>query len=145
MVNVALGKKTTETCLGKMQRSLRGIPATYAASVLAENHARYVCLFYKGIIMIFTVIHTFCVTRIVVQVLATGGDDRRVNVWALGKPNALMSLTGHTSAVECVTFDSQVSNPHPKNRNTTHTHKANFVRSREKPHKNTYTSTHPPC
>jgi hypothetical protein len=43
-----------------------------------------------------------------VKVLATGGDDRRVNVWALGKPNALMSLTGHTSAVECVTFDSQV-------------------------------------
>lgn len=26
------------------------------------------------------------------QVLATGGDDRKVNIWALGKPNAIMSL-----------------------------------------------------
>ena len=41
------------------------------------------------------------------QVIATGGDDKKVNVWALGKPNALMSLSGHTSPVECVTFDSQ--------------------------------------
>ena len=39
-------------------------------------------------------------------VMVTGGDDKKVNVWAVGKPNALMSLAGHTSAVECVSFDS---------------------------------------
>ncbi|CAJ1367748.1 unnamed protein product [Effrenium voratum] len=41
------------------------------------------------------------------QVLATGGDDKRVNIWKVGKPNAIISLTGHTSAVECLVFDKQ--------------------------------------
>eukprot|EP00439_Symbiodinium_sp_Y106_P086844 s244_g36.t1 len=41
------------------------------------------------------------------QVLATGGDDKRVNIWKVGKPNAMMSLTGHTSSVECLVFDKQ--------------------------------------
>ena len=64
------------------------------------------------------------------SVMVTGGSDNRVNVWAVGKPNAIMvrarvrrasappaaarrgvwrgaqSLSGHTSAVECVSFDS---------------------------------------
>lgn len=59
------------------------------------------------------------------SLIATGGDDKRVNVWAIGKPHALVvrcaggpgagrgansprtqSLTGHTSAVECVAFDA---------------------------------------
>ncbi|XP_065827403.1 katanin p80 WD40 repeat-containing subunit B1-like isoform X2 [Oscarella lobularis] len=39
------------------------------------------------------------------RVLATGGDDRKVNIWAVGKPNNILSLTGHTSPVECVRFD----------------------------------------
>lgn len=39
------------------------------------------------------------------QVLATGGDDKRVNIWKVGKPHALMSLAGHSSAVECLVFD----------------------------------------
>eukprot|EP00658_Telonema_sp_P-2_P005482 TRINITY_DN12047_c0_g1_i1.p1 TRINITY_DN12047_c0_g1~~TRINITY_DN12047_c0_g1_i1.p1 ORF type:complete len:670 (+),score=113.01 TRINITY_DN12047_c0_g1_i1:73-2082(+) len=41
------------------------------------------------------------------RVLVTGGEDRKVNMWAIGKPNCIMSLTGHTSAVECVTFDTE--------------------------------------
>ena len=40
------------------------------------------------------------------SVFVTGGDDKKVNVWAVGKANAIMSLAGHTSAVECVSFDS---------------------------------------
>jgi len=40
-------------------------------------------------------------------VLATGGDDKRVNIWKVGKPHAMMSLTGHSSAVECLVFDKQ--------------------------------------
>jgi len=39
------------------------------------------------------------------QVLATGGDDKRVNIWKVGKPNAMMSLTGHSTSVECLVFD----------------------------------------
>ena len=35
----------------------------------------------------------------------TGGDDKKVNMWAIGKPQAILSLSGHQSAVECVTFD----------------------------------------
>jgi len=41
------------------------------------------------------------------QVLATGGEDKRVNIWKVGKPNAMMSLTGHNSSVECLVFDKQ--------------------------------------
>lgn len=40
------------------------------------------------------------------RVLATGGEDKKVNVWAIGKQNAVMSLAGHTSAVESVAFDA---------------------------------------
>eukprot|EP01018_Ginkgo_biloba_P024245 Gb_06353 [translate_table: standard] len=40
------------------------------------------------------------------RVLVTGGEDHKVNMWAIGKPNAILSLSGHSSAVESVTFDS---------------------------------------
>ncbi|KAL1434207.1 hypothetical protein MTO96_011849 [Rhipicephalus appendiculatus] len=33
-----------------------------------------------------------------------GGEDNKVNLWAIGKTNCIMSLTGHTTAVECVKF-----------------------------------------
>ncbi|XP_069595698.1 katanin p80 WD40 repeat-containing subunit B1 isoform X1 [Ranitomeya imitator] len=38
------------------------------------------------------------------RLLATGGDDCRVNLWSVNKPNCIMSLTGHTSPVESVRF-----------------------------------------
>jgi len=37
--------------------------------------------------------------------LVTGGDDRLVKLWAVGKPHALLSLDGHQSSVECVALD----------------------------------------
>ncbi|KAK2644160.1 hypothetical protein Ddye_019355 [Dipteronia dyeriana] len=40
------------------------------------------------------------------RLLLTGGDDQKVNLWAIGKPSSLMSLCGHTSAVESLAFDS---------------------------------------
>ncbi|RVW46355.1 Katanin p80 WD40 repeat-containing subunit B1-like [Vitis vinifera] len=40
------------------------------------------------------------------RLLISGGDDHKVNLWAIGKPTSLMSLCGHTSPVESVTFDS---------------------------------------
>ncbi|XWS19542.1 hypothetical protein CRYUN_Cryun31cG0024600 [Craigia yunnanensis] len=40
------------------------------------------------------------------RLLITGGDDHKVNVWAIGKPTSLMSLCGHTSPVESLAFDS---------------------------------------
>ncbi|KAL8152176.1 hypothetical protein V2J09_009936 [Rumex salicifolius] len=42
------------------------------------------------------------------RLLLTGGDDHRVNVWRIGKPSPLTSLSGHSSCVECVAFDSAV-------------------------------------
>ena len=39
------------------------------------------------------------------QVLVSGGADMKVNMWAVGKPNPILSLTGHQSPVECVAFD----------------------------------------
>ncbi|XP_033626251.1 katanin p80 WD40 repeat-containing subunit B1-like [Asterias rubens] len=40
------------------------------------------------------------------RVMVTGGDDKKVNMWAVGKPNCIMSLSGHTTPVECVRFNS---------------------------------------
>ena len=36
--------------------------------------------------------------------LATGGEDKKVNLWTVNKPTCIMSLSGHTTAVECVRF-----------------------------------------
>ena len=38
------------------------------------------------------------------RVMATGGDDKRVNLWAIGKAGCIMSLSGHVTPVECVRF-----------------------------------------
>ncbi|GAB6032812.1 Katanin p80 WD40 repeat-containing subunit B1, variant 2 [Chamberlinius hualienensis] len=38
------------------------------------------------------------------RVLVTGGDDKKVNLWAVGKSNCIMSLSGHTTPIECVRF-----------------------------------------
>ncbi|XP_074646199.1 katanin p80 WD40 repeat-containing subunit B1-like [Tubulanus polymorphus] len=38
------------------------------------------------------------------RVMVTGGEDKKVNMWAIGKPNCIMSLSGHTSPVEAVRF-----------------------------------------
>lgn len=36
----------------------------------------------------------------------TGGDDLTVNLWSIGKPEPLTSLSGHATPVESVAFDS---------------------------------------
>ncbi|XP_067853801.1 katanin p80 WD40 repeat-containing subunit B1 isoform X2 [Heptranchias perlo] len=38
------------------------------------------------------------------RLLATGGEDCRVNLWSVSKPNCIMSLTGHNTPVECIQF-----------------------------------------
>uniref|UniRef100_A0A5K3ESZ4 Katanin p80 WD40 repeat-containing subunit B1 n=1 Tax=Mesocestoides corti TaxID=53468 RepID=A0A5K3ESZ4_MESCO len=38
------------------------------------------------------------------RVMATGGEDRRVKLWAVGRPTCIMSLAGHTSSVESAQF-----------------------------------------
>ncbi|KAF6990150.1 hypothetical protein CFC21_007386 [Triticum aestivum] len=40
------------------------------------------------------------------RVFITGGSDRNVNLWAIGKQSPLLSLSGHTSSVEAVEFDT---------------------------------------
>lgn len=40
------------------------------------------------------------------RIAATGGEDKKVNLWTLSKPTCIMSLTGHTSAVTSITFSS---------------------------------------
>lgn len=39
------------------------------------------------------------------RVMVTGGDDKKVNLWAVGKQGCFMSLSGHTTPVECVQFN----------------------------------------
>ncbi|ESO90828.1 hypothetical protein LOTGIDRAFT_191659 [Lottia gigantea] len=38
------------------------------------------------------------------RVMVSGGEDRKVNLWAVGKPNCIMTLTGHTTTVSAVRF-----------------------------------------
>ncbi|KPP80003.1 katanin p80 WD40 repeat-containing subunit B1-like [Scleropages formosus] len=40
------------------------------------------------------------------RLLATGGEDCLVNIWAVSKPNCIMRLTGHNNPVECIQFSS---------------------------------------
>ncbi|NXW02308.1 KTNB1 protein, partial [Fregetta grallaria] len=40
------------------------------------------------------------------RLLATGGDDCRVNVWSVNKPNCIMSLTGHTTPIESLQINT---------------------------------------
>lgn len=40
------------------------------------------------------------------RVMVTGGEDKKVNLWAVGKQNCIISLSGHTSSVESVKFNS---------------------------------------
>ncbi|KAJ3041281.1 hypothetical protein HK097_002302, partial [Rhizophlyctis rosea] len=39
------------------------------------------------------------------KIIVTGGEDKKVNLWALGRTQPILSLGGHSSAVECVTMD----------------------------------------
>ena len=41
------------------------------------------------------------------QVLATGGEDKRVNLWRVGRPGNILSMPGHQSPVESVRFDNK--------------------------------------
>ncbi|OIT05485.1 PREDICTED: katanin p80 WD40 repeat-containing subunit B1 homolog isoform X1 [Nicotiana attenuata] len=40
------------------------------------------------------------------RVLVTGGEDHKVNLWSIGKPDAILSLSGHSSGIDSVSFDS---------------------------------------
>ncbi|KAK4475984.1 hypothetical protein MN116_001220 [Schistosoma mekongi] len=41
------------------------------------------------------------------RVMATGGEDRRLKLWAVGKPTCILSLTGHTSSIEASEFSQE--------------------------------------
>ncbi|KAG6517752.1 hypothetical protein ZIOFF_021150 [Zingiber officinale] len=45
-------------------------------------------------------------SRLQAPIFVTGGEDRKVNLWAIGKPNPLLSLSGHMNSVVSVAFDS---------------------------------------
>ncbi|ORX42869.1 WD40 repeat-like protein [Piromyces finnis] len=39
------------------------------------------------------------------NIMITGGDDRKIKLWIIGKLKSLASLEGHSTPVECVTID----------------------------------------
>ncbi|KAI9000020.1 WD40-repeat-containing domain protein [Gaertneriomyces semiglobifer] len=39
------------------------------------------------------------------RVMVTGGEDRKVNLWAVGKSAPILSLSGHSSSIESVALD----------------------------------------
>ncbi|CAN4080939.1 unnamed protein product [Withania somnifera] len=40
------------------------------------------------------------------RVLVTGGEDHKVNLWSIGKPDAILSLSCHSNGIDSVSFDS---------------------------------------
>jgi katanin p80 WD40 repeat-containing subunit B1 len=38
------------------------------------------------------------------RLAATGGEDKKVNLWTLNKPTCIMSLTGHQKAIASLAF-----------------------------------------
>ncbi|PAA85585.1 hypothetical protein BOX15_Mlig018822g1 [Macrostomum lignano] len=41
------------------------------------------------------------------SILATGGDDKMVKLWVVGRTSCIMSLAGHTASVESLRFNSK--------------------------------------
>ena len=39
------------------------------------------------------------------QIVATGGDDCKVNVWRVTNATSIRSLSGHNNPVDCLCFD----------------------------------------
>ncbi|KNE72804.1 hypothetical protein AMAG_20579 [Allomyces macrogynus ATCC 38327] len=39
------------------------------------------------------------------NILVTGGEDRRVHLWAIGHADPILALVGHTTPVQCVAID----------------------------------------
>lgn len=52
-----------------------------------------------------TAISTLALGQKSARVLATGGEDGQVNLFAVGNPSVIMSFTGHTSSIESLTFN----------------------------------------
>jgi katanin p80 WD40 repeat-containing subunit B1 len=40
------------------------------------------------------------------RILATGGEDKRINLWLVGQPHNITSITGLSSPVESVVFNN---------------------------------------
>jgi len=40
-----------------------------------------------------------------IQIVATGGDDCKVNIWRVTNATSIRSLAGHNNPVECLCFD----------------------------------------
>ncbi|CAM9840401.1 unnamed protein product [Choristocarpus tenellus] len=52
-----------------------------------------------------TLVNCVCIGPRSGQVLATGGEDKRVNVWKIGRASSILSLTGNSSPIESLSFD----------------------------------------
>ena len=98
------------------------IPISYGSGVSEsweqQNHA--VCPFSFSVNLLFKsnccllveefVTHSpgnvTCLTigRKSARILATGGEDRLVKLWAVGKPTCIKSLSGHTSTIQSAQF-----------------------------------------
>ncbi|KAK6917490.1 Katanin p80 subunit, C-terminal, partial [Dillenia turbinata] len=53
-----------------------------------------------------TAVNCLSIGKKACRLFITGGEDQKVNLWAIGKPTSLMSLCGHTSPVESLSFDA---------------------------------------
>jgi katanin p80 WD40 repeat-containing subunit B1 len=57
-----------------------------------------------------TEVHCMCFAPQSAQLFATGGEDCRVNVWKVGSPANLLSLSGNKSGIRCLCFDPEEHN-----------------------------------
>lgn len=52
-------------------------------------------------------VNSVAIGRKTSSLIATGGDDKLLNIWQIGKVNCAYKLAGHTTAVEAVGFDGE--------------------------------------
>ncbi|XP_019849309.1 PREDICTED: katanin p80 WD40 repeat-containing subunit B1-like [Amphimedon queenslandica] len=50
-----------------------------------------------------------CLSPFTGRTLATGGEDKRVNLWLVGQPQNISSISGLSSPIECITFNGSES------------------------------------
>ncbi|KAG2244553.1 hypothetical protein Bca52824_093599 [Brassica carinata] len=76
----------------------------YQASLQATYP--FTCLLFEEFVAHSAAVNCLKIGRKSSRVLVTGGEDHKVNLWAIGKPNAILSLYGHSSGIDSVTFDA---------------------------------------
>ncbi|KAL1826600.1 hypothetical protein ACET3Z_005012 [Daucus carota] len=72
--------------------------------IKVQKELHLVC--FSIFLQVWKTMKNFKICRIPIWVILTRGEDYKVNLWAIGRPNPTASLSGHSSGLDSVSFDS---------------------------------------